>query len=422
MPSLKPNQRAIDAVRPIDKRRAIYTIDGEPGLRLDVSPKGVKTWRVVVPFGQGRKGRQQRTVTIGPAEAITVGRAADEARKAIADAKLRGPGDDTFGELFERWHAYCQDRKKDSSLAGDRGYFDRNIKPELGTKVADALTRINIIAALDAISHKSTPIQANRSQAVISAVFSWALDEGLVTSHPAMRIRKRGSEQPRAHDHSEQELRSIWQGVGELNRQHCIAIRLLMLLGLRRSEIVEAERAELDLERGLLSIRAERRKAWRKGKLPLPHVVPLSPLGLSLVKEALGAARDSTYVFPNRSLSQDTPMRATRVTSAFAELRRELGLPHSTVHDLRHAVKTNLSRLGVPRHISDRVQDHTGSGGVADDYDHHSYLDEKRRALTMWQERLLEIVEGRPPSGIRWATWKEPAREPTSASDQAPPT
>ena len=402
---LKPNQRAIDSAQPVGGKRTIYRIEGEPGLQLDISPTGVATWRVVAYVGKGRKGRTQRKITIGPAKAITLGRAIDTARKTIADTKLSVPGmpgDITFGELFERWHSYSKDRKKPSSLAGDRGYFDRNIQPQLGSKIAAALTRMDIIAVLDSIAADATPIQANRSQTVISAVFSWALDEGLVTAHPAMRIRKRGTEQPRAHDHSELELREIWHGVAKLGSQQCAAIRLLMLLGQRRTEIVEIERAELDIERGLLSIRAQRRKAWRIGKPPLPHLVPLPPLALSLINESLAGARSSGFLFPNRNLGRDRPMRATRVSSAFAELRSKLGLTHSTIHDLRHAVKTNLSRLGVPRHVSDRIQDHTGGGGVADNYDHHTYLDEKRRALELWEKRLLEIVEGRPPCGLRW--------------------
>ena len=40
--------------------------------------------------------------------------------------------------------------------------------------------------------------------------------------------------------------------------------------------------------------------------------------------------------------------------------------------------------------------------GVGWRYDHHEYLDEKRRALELWERRLLSIVSGSTVAGERW--------------------
>ena len=71
---------------------------------------------------------------------------------------------------------------------------------------------------------------------------------------------------------------------------------------------------------------------------------------------------------------------------------------------MRHTVKTGLAQLGVPDGISDRFTNQvTGQRArVGSRYDHHTYMDEKRRALRLWQLRLMEIVRGRKSRGLKW--------------------
>ena len=48
--------------------------------------------------------------------------------------------------------------------------------------------------------------------------------------------------------------------------------------------------------------------------------------------------------------------------------------------------------------MTNQVSNHS----TGDRYDQHDYLAEKRRALELWERRLIEIVEGHPASGERW--------------------
>ena len=411
MATLKPNQRVIDAIKPTD-RRAHYSIDGTPGLQLDVTSMGAKTWRAYATDPNGKR----RWKTIGPAHAIGVGRATDEARKFVEAATLgdlETTADDrpdtraTFANLFEKWHAYTAQHKKALSRAEDRRIFETTIKPRLGPLQLGFAPedRLPIIAALDEIAKANSPIQANRAQAVISATLSFALDEGMVLLHPAVRIRKRGSERSRSRDLKPNEIKSIWDGVVTLDPQICDAVRLLMLLGQRRSEIVEANRLELDTDGAngaVLSIAAERRKSWRFDQAKTPHMVPLALASIAIIKARLKEARNSAYLFPKRTLAKEQPMSAANVSSRFAELMRSLKIADCHLHDLRHMVKTGMTSLGVPPDIADRVQDQATGRGSGKIYDRYEYLAEKRRALEIWEKRLLEIVAARPPSGLRW--------------------
>ena len=410
MPSLKPNHRAVTGADGHPAKNVRYNIEGADGLMLDISPSGHRAWRVRTKDKDGNRIWH----TIGPANSISVGRAIDEAKKFVAAAKFGELEKDapvdasldrpTFRELFERWHSYTEQHKRPASRKEDRRLFDSLIALQLGDSRLgfEPKDRTVITSALDVIAKAASPIQANRAQAVISATFSHARNEGLVDLHPATRIPKRGAEQSRSRDLKPSEVKAIWQAADKLNGSQQIVIRLLMLLGLRRSEVVELERAEIDLEAKQIAIRAERRKAWRVGQTKTPHIVPLGAESLELIREALRSPMDSAYVFPIRTIGPDRPMLSSNISSRFALLTRGLKITDCHLHDLRHMSKTGMTSLGVPPYIADIVQDQSPGRGSGKIYDRYQYLAEKRRALELWEKRLMEIVNDQPRSEIRW--------------------
>ena len=56
----------------------------------------------------------------------------------------------------------------------------------------------------------------------------------------------------------------------------------------------------------------------------------------------------------------------------------------------------------MPTDVRQCVTNQVSGQGTGGRYDQRDYLAEKRRALEMWERRLMEIVEGRPASGDRW--------------------
>ena len=89
-------------------------------------------------------------------------------------------------------------------------------------------------------------------------------------------------------------------------------------------------------------------------------------------------------------------MKRHRPSHRFFDVTKGRGIENLRHHDLRHAVKTYMRSVGVPADIADRVQGQVSGlkSGVGWRYDHHEYLDEKRRALELWERRLLAIVNG----------------------------
>lgn len=82
------------------------------------------------------------------------------------------------------------------------------------------------------------------------------------------------------------------------------------------------------------------------------------------------------------------------MTRAMIRTCRLLRIEGATVHALRRTVATEMGRLQVLPEIIERVLAHSPSGVTMKHYNLHSYAPEKLAALTLWQDKLLSIVEG----------------------------
>lgn len=154
---------------------------------------------------------------------------------------------------------------------------------------------------------------------------------------------------------------------------------MLLLTAVRRAEVEQMQWAELDLARGLWAIPAERTKTEE------PLLVPLSPLAVDLLSSA--PRLDGRFVFTTRP-----PTHISDWSGVAARVRERSGVDKWTIHDFRRTVRTNLSKLGVPADIGERVLGHA-MPGVRPVYDKWSYLPEKRDALERWADHLAQVVK-----------------------------
>ena len=84
-----------------------------------------------------------------------------------------------------------------------------------------------------------------------------------------------------------------------------------------------------------------------------------------------------------------------------AELTTALGINDATPHDLRRTGSSAMTseRLGISPFIRSKVLGHISDAGggaavSASHYDANTYAVEKRRALRLWQDLLMEIASG----------------------------
>lgn len=419
MPVLKPNHRQILAAKPVGGKKTRYRIEGTPGLWLYVSPTGVRTWYARYQIGSGRT-RQERWFRIGDAKSVDLATAIERAksidaevdvndRDPHAERSLRRADSMTVGELYREWHARYAVPKLARAQTDDTT-FRCHVEPQFAKRKVRELTRIELGRFRDAVAKKATPNTSNRVMVLLSRVFNWALDEGLIEFNPAARLRKAAHRKPRERILTEDGIRTFWTAIAAMETMtgaHMARaekgrmlspptrsiLRLLLLTGQRRSEVVEARKSELELEskEPVWTIPGERTKNG------LLHRVPLCPQARTEFAKAVAAApAASPYVFPSPE-NPKVPISAEAVTRAMARLVTQLEIPTVSPHDLRRTVGTEMAKLGLPVHVRSLVLNHSPmSRGITDAvYNRYAYDKEKREALMAWEVQLDRTLHRR---------------------------
>jgi integrase len=360
-----------------------------------------------------------------------------ERRRKRTEARLRTIR--TFNDLADAYLAACRagdwmpkgKRQSERTIRDADSILKRHVRPELGALLVEDLTRARIRQFLRDMRANGIGTQVNRTQAIIRQAFAYAIAEyegKLVAVNPALG-NAIVQELPRKRVFSELELKAVWAGLQEpsalrikrngpegegervyVSRAICIALQLAALLLQRRGEIAGMMMSELNLPERTWRIVPARMKGRRE------HVVPLPPLSIALIEEAIRlgeysretktkALRAANQPIPNdwpvfcSPRDATKPVTADALTHALAMTLAALGIKGASTHDLRRTGSTALTseRLGVSPFTRSLVLSHTTSadGGASvsrEHYDANSYLSEKRRALEAWEGLLLEIV------------------------------
>lgn len=369
-----------DPKRQYDKRDAKVV-----GLIIRVSPGGVKHFSVwyrvngrAARYGIGR----YPTVSLSEArgQALAVLAAVAKGRHPAAERRLGlRDGQLGFAALVDR---YVEQHAK-VHLKGWQEHA-RLLRREFVAAWKDRpiahIERADVLKILKGIDARGTPSAADHALADIRRLFSYAVDEELLTSSPCKRIR-RPKPKERERELATEEIRTVLSAATAVGWPYGDLIWLLLLTGQRLREISQLRWDELDLENKLLKLSPERTK---NGKA---HVVPLSSAAAALLMAM--PKLSSIWVFPAR-VGQG-PMSG--YSKRKAELDRLSSVSNWRIHDLRRTVGGLLARLGTPPHIISKILNHT-ERGVTRIYVRYQYLNEMAVALEAVAEELMRVMRG----------------------------
>lgn len=386
--------KALRAIRPTGK---VFEISDGHGLGVRVSATG----RIVFQFRYRYHGRPQR-MDLGTYPLMSLAHAREahhEARKLldqdIDPAKRRAlesrhaADAQTVEQLADQFIKRQLRRDRKCPEEAER-ILRKDIIPRLGELKIDEVTRRDVVRAIEAIVDRGAPVMANRATSIVKQMFKFGLVQGYLESSPCEQLTRTsigGAEKPRDLYLSYREIWRLWHGLelegfGEALK---IGVKLLLATGQRRGELMMGQWSHVNLDRKLWIIPAELSK---NGK---PHLVQLSPLGISLFSELKTYAADSAYFLPSPGANEDRPMGIYAMNTALQRCRQGLGMPKLSPHVLRHTFATHAGGIGVAPHVVEKLLNHTLSGMVAV-YNHQPYYAEREAAMEKWAERLLEIV------------------------------
>jgi integrase len=375
----KITKRAVDAANPGNKDSYLWDAD-LAGFALKVTPAGSKVYLVQYRLG-GRNGRTRR-VTIGRhGSPWTPESARKEAKRLLgevgagrdpAEAKQKEKDNITVAQLSDQYLEAApfivlprkKRPKKASTLATDHSNIERHIKPLLGRKRLRSITRLDVEKFQRDVATGKTAVDvrtkprgraivrggegtAARATAVLGTLFSYAIKERICTDNPVRGVTLyEGEKKERFLTAAELadlgDALSAAQQDGE-NPFAVTAIRLLVLTGARKSEILTLKWEHVDTERGRLRLPDSKTGA---------KVIPLGAAALEILSE-IPRVESNPYVLPGLEGRHFVGLQKT-----WERIRKRAGLEDVRLHDLRHSFASVAVAGGSSLYLVGKVLGH----------------------------------------------------------------
>jgi integrase len=383
---------------PATGNRVVYDRAGKDPVRgfgIRVTAAGAKSFVLNYTIA----GRERR-MTIGGYPAWSVAAAREQAKslRRKVDAGIDPLGDReaeraaaTVSELCDRYLADHATRKRTGKQ--DRAYIERFIRPRLGSRKVDSITFSDVDTLHRKLTSEAGPYASNRVAALLSKMFALAIRWAMRADNPAKGI-ERNHEERRYRYLTGDELRRLTDALAAHPSQTAAnAVRLLLLTGARRGEVLSATWDQFDLEAGIWIKPSSHTKQKREHRVPLsaPARQLLADVHAAAGRRAKERGREpSRYVFPARV--GDGPM--VEIKAGWAGLCRAAKLDGVRVHDLRHTYASMLASAGLSLPVIGALLGHTQPGTTAR-YAH--LFDDPLRAAT---ERVGAIVTGANGSAV----------------------
>ncbi|WP_245257163.1 tyrosine-type recombinase/integrase [Methylocystis rosea] len=401
---------AIEAIRPGAKRKEVP--DGKvTGLYWVVQPSGAKSSALRYRFaGQPKKLTIGGYPAIGPADARKAAQAAlgelargndpaaqkreaKVAARAAARAEERAELDVVEKVVDEFIERYAKPNTRDWKET--QRLLRKDVVATWQGRRLSEIGKADIHRLLDKMVDRGAAVTANRTFAQLRKLCRWAVSRGIL-EHNREGIEAPTTERPRDRVLDERELALVWRAAGELGFPYGQIVRLLILTGARRDEVAAARWEEIDLEKRVWNLPAERSKNRRA------HSVPLSPAVVEII-ERLPRFEGSGFLFSAGKTPPTAFSKAkARLDALITEQNGGEPIPHFVIHDIRRSVASGLASIGIPLHVIERALNHvSGSfGRIVSVYQKHSYADEMRSAFEAWARHVERIVSGQAASNI----------------------
>ncbi|MBB4842486.1 integrase [Paucibacter oligotrophus] len=387
---------ALKAIKPKDKP---YIVSDDRGLYVEVFPSGGIVWRY-----RYRLGGKQEKLTLGKYPALSLRNARlkrDEAASAVAlgqspaqekqQAKAEVLESVTVAEFGERF--FCEVVNKDrQDTSIPRRYFDKSIVPAIGAKQVREVNTEDVRAIIWSKKDEGFDAAAGVVRGLLKRLFDYALTCGAATINPVLALPMRHVHKAKSRERTlaPEEIGVFLRAAIESNirRQFKLALHLILLTMVRKSELLQARWEHVDLEQGEWQIPAENSKTGK------PHIVYLSRQAMEQFKELQALAGTSALVLPGRG-SLTKPFAQNAINTALKTALQGQDIPAFTIHDLRRTASTLLHENGWPSDVVEKALNHT-IGGVRGVYNRAEYAPQRREMLQFWADLVeAQLMQGR---------------------------
>ncbi len=394
-------------VRSAKPEEKAYKLTDGDGMFLLVHPNNSKYWRLRYRF-EGK----EKTLALGVYPDVTLSEARqkrDDARRLISSgvdpcqqkkiAKI-GHGDSlTFEAVARDWHRNNRLWSPNHS-AKVLTSLETHVFPTLGKRDITALNTRDLLIPIKACEQAGKLEVASRTQQRITAIMRYAVQNALITSNPAQDMAGAIATAKRVHRPA-LPFERLPELLNKLDNYHLqgqpltmLAVKLTLLVFIRSSELRFARWSEIDFERAMWTIPAERaplsgvKYSHRGSKMRTQHLVPLSHQAVEVLRRVETMSGEYDLIFtghnnPFKPMSENTVNKALR-TMGYDTKTEVCG------HGFRAMACSALIESGLwSRDGVERQMSHQERNGVRAAYIHKAeHLDERRLMVQWWADYL----------------------------------
>jgi len=335
-------------------KRNIYHDTKTPGLQLRIT--SVKTFFV----NRRMKGGNPERITLGRFPEMTIEQARRKTKEIVhdiaegmnpAEIKRGRKAELTFSELFAE---YIERHSKPSKKTWDEDVekYINHIEKPIGKMKLSEISRNEIASIHSSISRKGFATAANRTLALISSVYGWAISAGRWNANPALGIR-RNKEKSRDRFIQGDELPRFFQAVAiEENEAIRDYVLLSLLTGARRSNVLAMRWQDINFERA----------EWRieVTKNGTPQTVALSSEAIEILSNRK-AENHAVFVFPGIGKTG----HLMEPKKGWKRILERAGIDNLRIHDLRRTLGSWQAKTGASMAIIGKSLNHKNQNTTA---------------------------------------------------------
>lgn len=344
---------------PPGKRRLDVYCTHNRGLVLEVRPSGGRTYYVRATGPDGKL----RNPKIGRADQISFEQARKKARQLVAEIALGGdPNAEkkvqrsviTYNDLADRHVAHARTYMK--SIKTLEGYL-RRIRKRFGRNRLTDITQQDVAQWLAQLRKEGlAPATVEKTRVTMNRSFQLGAAWHVAGAEPNP---VKGVPRPKFNNaremfvNSDQAAALLDAAAGSRNKQLRSIIALLLLTGMRVSELLTSRWEHLDVDGRKLFVPTSKNGRSR--------YVPLSQAALDVVTE-MKRSEKTEFLFPN---PRDPRKHLTTIKHGWQAVREAVGLPTLRIHDLRHSFASAAVSAGIDLYHVGKIMGHQNVSSTA---------------------------------------------------------
>lgn len=391
---MKLTDKACKNAKPASKQ---YKLTDGAGLYLLVKPNGSKIWQMKYAFLE-----KEKTFSIGQYPLVTL-LSAREARDAAKKLLMQGidptkakkqekrqavrNAQNTFKVTALEWYDTKKPEWSESHAKNVLHRLETDIFPLLGNVPLKEIMAPDLLDALRKIEKRGAWDLAIRTRQICGQVFRYGVQLGRCDHNPAEALR--GALKTRKTEHyaaiTPDELPELTKAVYRNDARLYPSTRNAILLSLqtfqRPTEIREARWSEIDLDKGLWTIPAERMKKGRE------HIVPLSRQAIQILQEQKKETEllKTDWVFP----SQKGHIKAMSNNTVRIALEKLGFKGRMTAHGFRALARTAIREvLDYSPDVIEVQLAHKAAGPLGEAYNRAQFLKQRIVMMQDWADYI----------------------------------